>query len=60
MQQLKKRKVQRIHLYGQPAIRVRQTMTVEDMRSIAHFNCIIRNYIKMNKIKNRNNHADSI
>ena len=60
MQQLKKRKVLRIHLYGQPAIRVRQTMTVEDMRAVAHFNYIIRNYIKMNKIKNRNNHADSI
>lgn len=44
----------RIHLYGQKETTADQPLTVRDIRSIAHFNRIIKNYIKMQNITKKN------
>lgn len=44
-----------IHIYGQRPFRTRQKLTVQDLRSIASFNRIIKNYLKMQRIESKNN-----
>lgn len=47
-------KPQYIHIFGQPKpTKVSHPLTVQDMRSVAFFNRIIKNYLKMNKIQKR-------
>ena len=42
------------HLYGQPnLVKLPKDATTQDLRSLAWFNRIIRNYIKMKKIEKR-------
>ena len=41
----------KFHLYGQPTlVDLPKDATVQDLRSLAWFNRIIRNYLKMKKI----------
>ena len=48
-------KTQYIHIFGQPKpTKVSHPLTVQDMRSIGFFNRIIKNYLKINIIKKRN------
>ena len=42
------------HIYGQSGfVKLPKTTTIQDLRTLAHFNCIIRNYLKMEKIAKR-------
>lgn len=41
----------KFHIYGQPTfIHLPKTTTIQDLRSLAHFNKIIRNYLLMDKM----------
>lgn len=44
-----------IHIYEQKPFRTRQKLTVQDLRSIAFFNRIIKNYFKMLRIESQTN-----
>lgn len=51
----KRKNPMRFHLYGQPDfVDLPEGITVEDLRSLASFNRIIKNYIKMKRIENEN------
>ena len=44
----------KFHIYGQPyLINLPKGSTVEDLKSLAYFNRIIKNYLKMLKIEHR-------
>ena len=43
----------KFHLYGQKGlVELPKDATVQDLKSLAYFNRIIKNYIKMKKINN--------
>ena len=45
----------KFHIYGQPGlVDLPDSTTVEDLRSLASFNRIIKNYTKMERIENEN------
>ncbi len=46
--------MQTIHIYGQKPTQVKTPFTVQDLRSIASFNRIIKNYLKMQRIESQN------
>lgn len=49
----------RFHLYGQPGlVDLPDSTTVEDLRSLASFNRIIKNYLKMKKIEDESKRVD--
>lgn len=42
------------HPYGQPyLVELPKDATVQDLKSLAHFNRIIKNYLKMRKIEKK-------
>lgn len=42
----------KLHLYGQKGLtELPSGTTVQDLRSLAHFNRVIKNYLKMRKIE---------
>lgn len=44
----------KFHIYGQPSfVKLPKNATVQDLKSLAYFNHIIKNYIKMEKIERR-------
>ena len=46
----------KFHIYGQKGlVDLPENTTVQDLKSLAHFNRIIKNYLKMIKIENRDN-----
>ncbi len=47
--------MQTIHIYSQKPTKVKTPFTVQDLRSIASFNRIIKNYLKMQRIESKNN-----
>lgn len=41
----------KFHIYGQPSfVRLPKSATVRDLRALSHFNRVIRNYLKMDRI----------
>ena len=55
----KNKKPMRFHLYGQPGlVDLPDSTTVEDIRSLASFNRIIKNYLKMKKIEDESKRVD--
>jgi hypothetical protein len=44
----------KFHIFGQPhLVKLPKRTTVQDLKSLAFFNRIIKNYMKMQKIKNQ-------
>lgn len=46
--------MQKIHIFGQKPFKVRKPLKVEDLRAVAFFNRIIKNYHKMLRIEKAN------
>ena len=45
----------KFHIYGQPTfVKLPKGTTVQDLRTLAHFNRIVKNYAKMCEIEKRN------
>lgn len=41
----------KFHIYGQPTfVQLPKWTTIQDLRALAHLNCIIKNYVKMCKL----------
>ena len=41
----------KFHIYGQPTfVKLPKWTTIQDLRALAHFNRIIKNYVKMCKL----------
>lgn len=48
--------IMKFHIYGQKDfVELPENITIGDLQSLAFFNKIIKNYLKMNKIENDNN-----
>ena len=44
----------KFHIFGQPGlIKLPKKTTVKDLKSLAYFNGVIRNYLKMKKIEKK-------
>lgn len=52
--------MQKIHIFGQKPFKVRNPLKVKDLRAIAFFNRIIKNYHKMLRIEKANKEPKSL